>query len=75
MRENATTKAHRYLTEGRLIVTTVVGNQATATCRGDGAIYQLEVHGDTATCTCPAKGRCAHLIALGHVTATNRTPQ
>jgi len=73
MRESAETKARRYLTEGRLIVTVVAGDHVTATCRGDGEIHRLEVHGDDRQCSCLARSRCSHLIALGLVTATHRT--
>lgn len=66
-RENATLKAHRLLVEGRLTVRSVDGDYVHATCRGDTAgLYDLG-HDPTLgewRCTCPAKGRCSHLIAL-----------
>lgn len=70
MRENASTKARRYLTEGRLIVRHVDGANVRAVCRGDGRLYRLShtiEHGWT--CDCLARGRCAHLLALGLVVA------
>lgn len=66
MRESAEAKGRRYLAEGRLLVERVVGNHVVATCRGGGAVYRLGF--DPARrewrCTCPARSRCAHLIAL-----------
>jgi uncharacterized Zn finger protein len=73
MRESAAKKARRYLLEGRLIVAYLNASHVVATCRGDGHVYRLEVFGEDWACTCPARGRCAHLIALGAVTATTRT--
>lgn len=66
-RESAATKATRYLAEGRLIVRAVGRGNVEATCRGDGAVYHVGWHGARWSCTCPARGRCAHLIALGRV--------
>jgi hypothetical protein len=71
VRENAATKARRYLTEGRLVITHVSDRRALATCRGDGHVYRLTVNGDEWTCTCTARGRCSHLLALGSVVAVN----
>lgn len=68
-RESADTKAARYLAEGRLVVTRVDGNLVTATCRGDGQIYVLGRDQRGWYCTCPALGRCSHLLALGRVVA------
>jgi len=72
VRENAAAKARRYLTEGRLIVRRVDGPHVLAFCRGDGVMHRIEVHHDDATCSCPARGRCSHLLAVGLVTATTR---
>ena len=69
MRENAADKARRYLTEGRVTITAVKGPRVVAFVRGDGAVWRCEVHGSDWVCACPAKGRCAHLIAVGLVTA------
>lgn len=68
-RESAATKARRYLAEGRLIVRRLDENTAQAECRGDGAIYRLGFDKGAWLCSCEAKGRCSHLIALGLVTA------
>ena len=75
MRENAAAKARRYVSEGRLIVRHVHGDHVLASCRGDGAIYEQRVNGADWSCDCPARGRCAHLIALGLVTATDHDPR
>jgi uncharacterized Zn finger protein len=72
VRESARDKSVRYLCEGRLIVESVDGVHARATCRGDAAVWRVELNGTEGTCTCPARGRCAHLLALGHVVALNQ---
>ena len=72
MRENAQQKARRYLGEGRLIIRRVDGPHVLAHCRGDGVLHRVEVHDDHGTCTCDARGRCSHLLAVGLVTATTR---
>jgi hypothetical protein len=66
-RENPEAKARRYLGEGRLIVTRVDHRTIEATCRGDGHTYRLGRDHCGWHCTCPAKTRCAHLVALGLV--------
>ncbi|MCU1483673.1 MAG: hypothetical protein JWN67_419 [Actinomycetia bacterium] len=72
IRENAVAKARRYLAEGRLIVTALDQRHVTATCRGDGALHQLAWDATNGwRCSCPARGRCAHLLALGAVTAVD----
>ena len=64
-------KARRYVSEGRLIVRQLdeEGGTAGADCRGDGAIYSLGFDARGWWCSCPAKCRCAHLLALGLVCA------
>lgn len=67
-RENAATKARRYLLEGRLMIWFVQGQQARARCRGQGYLYELGhdlEHGWW--CDCAARTRCSHLIALQSV--------
>jgi uncharacterized Zn finger protein len=70
-RENAVAKGRRLLTEGRLRVLDVGAGTASAECRGDsGMTYVLGR--DTSgrwSCSCEAKGRCSHLIALQLVVA------
>lgn len=72
MRENAQTKAKRILGEGRVLVDRVVGDDVLARVRGDGAIHRVE-HGRRGwSCSCAARGRCSHLLALGLVVAVDR---
>ena len=68
-RENAAAKARRYLVEGRCIVTRVEPGRAAAIVRGDGQLHHVTVRGQTWTCTCPARTRCSHQIAVGLVIA------
>ena len=72
MRESAAAKARRYLAEGRLIVRRVDGPYVLAFVRGDGVMHRIEAHGEHGTCTCQARGRCSHLLAVGLVTASQR---
>ena len=65
MRENAATKAARYLAEGRLAVVEVGPGVVRAYCRGDGRMYRLGWWRGRWGCSCPAlTDRCAHLLAL-----------
>jgi uncharacterized Zn finger protein len=69
MREDAFAKGQRYLTEGRLTVDHVDATRVLATCRGDGARYDVGWTEEFGwSCSCPALGRCAHLRALMLVT-------
>lgn len=68
MREGVEAKGRRYLVEGRLRVTRLDERTVAAVCRGGGAIYALGHDGEAWSCSCPARGRCAHLIALQLVT-------
>lgn len=68
-RENAHAKGARYLAEGRLTIEDVGPNVIRASCRGSGCVHDVgwtPEHGWT--CSCPALGRCAHLVALMSVT-------
>lgn len=74
-RENIDAKGRRLLNEGRLTITTVLGRKIVATCKGDsGEIYYLghDHRNGQWRCTCQARGRCAHLVALQLVTSINR---
>ena len=68
MREDAKTRGRLLLAEGRLRVLDVdeYGGSATAECRSNsGAVYTLGRSEETGWfCSCPAKTRCAHLVAL-----------
>lgn len=66
-RENAEAKGRRYLTEGRLLLLSV-GSRIKARCQGGGEIYTVGYESGSWYCTCPAVGRCCHLVALQLVT-------
>jgi uncharacterized Zn finger protein len=72
VRENAETKARRYLGEGRLDVQRVEHDLVVARCLGDeGDSYHLRWDQERRrwSCSCPAFGpRCAHVLALARVT-------
>jgi hypothetical protein len=73
MREDGWTKARRYVSEGRLIVERVVGDQVKARCRGGGSVYRLSFDGRRWQCSCPAvSDSCCHLNALRLVTAPDK---
>jgi hypothetical protein len=67
-RENAAGKGRRYLAEGRLVIEEVDAVGIRAICRGLGAVYSLGYEKGRWYCECPAKGLCAHLVALQLVT-------
>jgi hypothetical protein len=72
VRENATAKANRILAEGRLVVRELdeYGGTVTADCRGDAAVHSLgRDEAGRWFCSCKARGRCSHLLALGSVVA------
>lgn len=66
-REDVEAKGRRYLAEGRLVVTLAGGAMIEARCRGTGAVHRLGFDMGW-WCTCPARGRCSHLVALQLVT-------
>lgn len=72
-RGNVEDKGRALLTEGRLRVTKVGSGDGliVAECRGDSAvIYHLGYDPTKAEwrCTCEARSRCSHLVALQLVT-------
>jgi uncharacterized Zn finger protein len=74
-RESAEAKGRRYLVEGRLRIHTVDGASVIASCRGSGEVHWQRSGPTTGWhCSCPARGRCAHLIALGLVVAVEGNP-
>jgi uncharacterized Zn finger protein len=74
-RESVEAKGRRYLVEGRLMITAVARDQASATIRGNGHLYRVgHSPADGWWCTCPAKTRCAHIVALQLVTV-RRAPE
>ena len=72
MRENAASKARRYLAEGRVVLVRVTDSTALARVRGGGAVHTVSASPAFWSCSCPAKGRCAHELALGLVVAIPR---
>jgi uncharacterized Zn finger protein len=70
-RESVEVKGRRLLVEGRLIVERVEGGLVVASWRGDsGEVYRLghDPRAQEWRCSCPARGRCSHLVALQLVT-------
>ena len=70
-RENARTKALRYLIEGRIMIRSVGPQGVRAHVRGQGHVYNVAYEaGGGWTCSCPAKTPyCCHVIATGLVVA------
>jgi uncharacterized Zn finger protein len=65
--ENAASRGRRYLVEGRLHVRRADEHRILARCRGDSeAVYAVgyEREREGWFCTCPAKRRCSHMVAL-----------
>lgn len=72
MRENAQIKARRYLVEGRVTVLVVDTDHVRAMTRGDGELHRQRWTRPAGwTCTCTARGRCSHLLAVGLVVAVD----
>ncbi len=74
VRENAEAKAKRYLGEGRIVLIRVSDERVLARVRGDGSVWQVVYQNGKWSCTCPARGRCSHLLAVGAVVAPEGTP-
>jgi hypothetical protein len=74
-RETVEAKARRYLTEGRLVVTRVLGDRVAAVCQGETGSYDLgHTPGRGWFCSCPVRtDRCSHLAALWLVTIRKRS--
>lgn len=68
-RESVEVKGRRYLTEGRLHVHRAGPDHIVATCRGAGTLHRCGYDTGTWWCHCPARKRCAHLVALQLVAA------
>ena len=72
MRESAATKAARYLSQGRVLLTRVGPDRVDALVRGDSAIHAAGYRDGGWSCTCPARtDRCSHLRALRLTTAVD----
>lgn len=68
-REDATTKAARYLSSGRVVIRYAGPGHVDATVRGDGVIWPVTYGRGGWHCPCPARGRCSHALAVGLCTA------
>ena len=67
-REDAATKSLRLLVAGRLNITRRVADEIEAEVRGDsGEMYSVGHRLGAWWCSCPASGRCSHLISLQRV--------
>jgi len=75
-RETVEQKAARYLTEGRLTVTYVLGEHVAAVCMGQSGAYDLGYSpGRGWFCSCPVRADdCCHLRALWLITIRRRAP-
>ncbi len=71
VRENTTAKAGRHLKEGRVILNAVAPGHVTAIARGDRRLYRVTYQHPHWSCTCPARRRCSHLIAVRRVVAVD----
>jgi hypothetical protein len=73
VRENAQRKGERYVSQGRLILEHVSADAIRGSCRGSGTVHRVTwTPGDGWACSCEAKTRCSHLVAVQLVTATGR---
>ena len=77
MREDAATKARRYVCEGRLTIRLVGVEEIRATAKGDGEVYELGLlPGRGWYCSCPAvTDKCSHLRGLRLVTVRTRAEE
>ncbi len=74
MRESAAVKAGRYLLEGRVVVELAAPGVFVATVRGAGDVHLVEFGRGGWSCTCPARGLCAHLVAAHRIAAPTGRP-
>jgi len=63
-RESANEKAGRLLAGGSIAVILAVPGLLDATVRGDHGLYAVTYRRGGFSCSCPAFGRCAHLLAV-----------
>jgi hypothetical protein len=74
-RETVEEKARRYLAEGRIVVTRVLGDTVDAVCQGETGSWELGHRpGQGWFCSCPVRGRCSHLAGLWLITIRRRPP-
>lgn len=66
-RENAASKAARYLISGRVQIRSVTPTEVIADVRGGGFLWRVEYSDGWWRCTCPARSKCSHLVAVEQV--------
>jgi uncharacterized Zn finger protein len=75
-RENAETKGRRYVLEGRLQIRYCGPEGVRAYCRGTGHLWTVTYEpGEGWRCSCPARSRCAHLVATTLVVTAPHDPR
>jgi uncharacterized Zn finger protein len=75
-RETIDGKARRLLARGCVMVVSCDETHTYAHVRGDTGIYDVNFHGRTWSCTCPAYGpTCSHIYAVRLVTTTQKEAQ
>ena len=57
-------KAWRLINTGRVTITHQTEDVLAGTVAGDHDTYQVSIDPDGEHCTCPARVRCSHIIAL-----------
>ena len=60
-------KARCYLVDGRLSIEHADAEAVRASACGSDAVYLVGYGGGVCSCNCPARDRCAHLVAVGLV--------
>ena len=66
-RETIELKAQRYLVCGRVTVRLATPERLEAYVKGDSGHAYRVTHEDVWACSCPARGRCCHLLAVKRV--------
>jgi uncharacterized Zn finger protein len=69
-RENAATRARRLLVEGRVQIRRCDERGVLADVRGDTGVLRRvlwDAHAEMWSCGCPARSRCAHVLAVAAV--------
>lgn len=75
-RENAATKANRYLISGRINIRSVDEDHVFASVRGDsGHTHRIAQQNGEWSCSCPVRGDCSHLIAVKRVVIRPGSPK
>lgn len=67
-RETVDGKARRLLAEGRVLISDGGRKRVLASVAGESAVYVVAYSAGSWWCSCPARGRCAHRVAVELVT-------